>query len=41
MLYTQQIVWPLERAGSVPDKIGFMMARTANHAANFLISLLG
>ena len=30
-----------ERAGSVPDKFGFMLARTANHTANFLISLLG
>jgi hypothetical protein len=35
-----QLVRDVERAGSVPDKIGFMMAPTAHHAANFLISLL-
>jgi hypothetical protein len=41
MLGTQQIVRPLERTRSVPDKIGFMMARTANHAGTFLITPLG
>ena len=29
-----------EPAGSVPDKFDFMMARTANHTANFLVSLM-
>jgi hypothetical protein len=42
MLDTQQIFGPLERVGFVPiKKNGFVMARVANHAANFLISLLG
>jgi hypothetical protein len=41
ILGTLRIIRPLERAGSVPDEFGFMMARTANQVADFLISLLG
>ena len=29
-----------EPAGSVQDEFGFMMARTANNTANFLVSLM-